>query len=269
VADRLVFSKVKARLGGELRVAISGGAPLAREIAEFFHALGILILEGYGQTECTSASHVNRPSRYRFGTVGLPLAGVECRLAGDGEVLLRGENVFAGYYGDEKATREALTEDGWLRTGDVGTIDPDGFLTITDRKKEIIVTAGGKNLSPQNIENALKSSRLISQALVVGDRRPYLVALIVPDRDEVARVGAPSEEVRALIERAVAEANRELGRVEQIKRFAILDREFSADAGEVTPTLKLRRHVCEEHFRPQIEELYAGPAPHDETPETV
>jgi long-chain acyl-CoA synthetase len=268
LADRLVFGRVKAKLGGELRVAVSGGAPLAKEVAEFFHSLGILILEGYGLTECTTASHVNWPSRYRFGTVGLPLPGVECRIAEDGEVLLRGENVFAGYYGDEKATRETLGEDGWLRTGDIGSIDADGFLVITDRKKDIVVTAGGKNVSPQNIENALKGSRFISQALVVGDRRPYLVALIVPDRDQAERVAGSSDQVRALVEQAVAEVNRSLGRVEQVKRFAVLDRDFSAEAGEVTPTLKLRRHVCEEHFRETIDALYAAPAPELETPET-
>ena len=256
-ADRLVFSKVRSKLGGELRVAISGGAPLAVEVAEFFHALGILILEGYGLTECTTASHVNRPGRFRFGTVGFPLDGVECRTADDGEVLLRGDNVFAGYHGDERATRAVLTDDGWLMTGDVGSIDEDGFLTITDRKKELIVTAGGKNVSPQNIENALKASRIVSQALAVGDERPYVVALIVPDPDEVERIGAGPEEVRTLVERAVAEVNGTLGQVAQIKRFALLDREFTAEAGEITPTLKLRRRICEEHYSEEIEALYA------------
>jgi long-chain acyl-CoA synthetase len=256
IADRLVFSKVRAKLGGELRLAISGGAPLAVEVAEFFQSLGILILEGYGLTECTTASHVNRPARFRFGTVGLPLPGVECRIAEDGEVLLRGANVFAGYHGDDRATREALTDDGWLRTGDVGSIDAEGFLTITDRKKELIITAGGKNVSPQNIENALKASRIVSQALVVGDRRPFVVALIVPDQSEAARAAGSPEETHVLVERAVAEVNGRLGRVEQIRRFAIIDREFSMEAGEVTPTLKLRRRVCEEHFADQIEALY-------------
>jgi long-chain acyl-CoA synthetase len=258
LADRLVHSKVKARFGGRLRYAISGGAPLAAEIAEFFDSLGITILEGYGLTECTSASHLNRPHRYRLGTVGLPFPGVKARIAEDGEILLRGENVFAGYWADEKATGEAFTEDGWLLTGDVGSIDGDGFLTVTDRKKDIIITAGGKNVSPQNIENALKASPYISQALVIGDRRPYIAALLTVDRDEVAKVAHTSEEVRALVEQLVGEVNRDLGRVEQVKRFAILERDFLAEEQELTPTLKLRRRVCEEHFRDEIEALYAG-----------
>ena len=255
LADRLVLRKIRARFGGELRLAVSGGAPLAAEVAELFHAVGILVLEGYGLTECTTASHMNLPGRYRFGRVGLPLDGIETRLAGDGEVLLRGETVFAGYWQDERATREVLTADGWLLTGDVGSIDEDGFLTIVDRKKDIIITAGGKNVSPQNIENALKAAPLVSQALVIGDRRPYLAALLTVDPDEAAKVG---NEARVLVEQAVADVNRHLGRVEQVKRFAILDRDFLREQGELTPTLKLRRRVCEEHFRDEIEALYAA-----------
>ncbi|MCL4288715.1 MAG: long-chain fatty acid--CoA ligase [Thermoleophilia bacterium] len=258
VADRLVLRKVRARFGGELRLAVSGGAPLAAEVAELFHAVGIPVLEGYGLTECTTASHMNVPGSYRFGTVGLPLGGIEARLAGDGEVLLRGETVFAGYWQDEKATREAVTADGWLLTGDVGSLDEDGFLTIVDRKKDIIITAGGKNVSPQNIENALKAAPLVSQALVIGDRRPYLAALLTIDPDEAARVAATGTEARVVVEQAVAEVNRHLGRVEQVKRFAILDRDFLRELGELTPTLKLRRRVCEEHFRDVIETLYAA-----------
>jgi long-chain acyl-CoA synthetase len=258
LADRLVFSKVKARLGGRVRIAISGGAPLAKEIAEFFDSLGLLILEGYGETECTTASHVNRPDRHRFGTVGLPLPGVEARLAADGEVLLRGENVFSGYYGDQQATRDVFTADGWLMTGDVGSIDAEGFLTIVDRKRDIIITAGGKNVSPQNVERALERSPLVAHALVIGDRRPYVTALLTVDREQAERVGITGEELRAAVEQAVADANRDLGRVEQVKRFAILDRDFLLEEGELTPTLKLRRHVCEDHFRDEIEGLYAG-----------
>ena len=257
-ADKLVFSKIKARLGGSLRFAVSGGAPLGTEVAEFFDALGLLILEGYGLTECTSASHVNRPGRYRFGTVGLPVPGLEAQAANDGEILLRGPMVFAGYHGDEKGTREVLSEEGWLHTGDIGSIDAEGFLTITDRKKDVIITAGGKNVSPQNIENALRASRYVAQALVIGDRRPFLTALVAIDRDEAAKVAHSADEISTLVEKAVAEVNRDLARPEQIKRFSIVPRDFLPEEGEVTPTLKLRRHVCEEHFAAEIAAMYSN-----------
>jgi long-chain acyl-CoA synthetase len=250
LADRLVYSKVKARLGGRLRIGISGGAPLAKEIGEFFHALDLLILEGYGLTECTSGATVNRPSKFRFGTVGPALPNTELRIADDGELEIRSPTIFAGYYKDEAATREALGDDGWLRSGDIAQIDEDGFVTITDRKKDIIVTAGGKNVAPQNLENALKMSPLVSQALVLGDRKPYVAALITleqgVDRDHA------EEKIQALVD----DVNRELSRFEQIKRFTILPRDFSAEEGEITPTLKLKRRVCEEHFAPEIEQLY-------------
>ncbi|HYZ76522.1 MAG TPA: long-chain fatty acid--CoA ligase, partial [Gaiellaceae bacterium] len=183
----------------------------------------------------------------------LPMPNVELRLAEDGEVLVRSPTIFAGYYKDPEATREVLPGDGWLRTGDVGHIDDDGFLTLTDRKKDIIVTAGGKNVAPQNLESALKTAREISQALVVGDRRPYVTALITLDPD----TGLSPEEARPRIEEIVDEVNTGLSRFEQIKRFAILPRDFSMADGEVTPTLKLKRRVCEEHFAGEIEELYA------------
>jgi long-chain acyl-CoA synthetase len=251
VADRLVYSKVKARLGGRLRFGISGGAPLAKEIAEFLHALDILILEGYGLTECTTAATVNQPSRYRFGSVGPALPGVELRIADDGEVLIKTETIFAGYFKDEEATRAVLPGDGWLRSGDVGSLDADGFLTITDRKKDILVTAGGKNIAPQNIENALKIHAIVSQALVVGDRRPYLAALIT------LAEGVSSEDEHARVQQVVDDVNRELSRFEQVKRFAILPRDFSIEEGELTPTLKLKRRVCEQHFAAEIESLYS------------
>ena len=256
LADRLVYSKVKARMGGRLRLGVSGGAPLSPEIAEFFHDLDILIVEGWGQTECTTAATVNRPSRYRFGTVGPALPGFEVRAAEDGELLVRSETLFAGYLKDEEATREVLGDDGWLRTGDVGEVDADGFVTITDRKKDIIVTAGGKNVAPQNLENELKTAKEISQALVVGDRRPYLVALLTIDRDGTK--GMSWDDVRARIDTIVDDVNRERSRHEQIKRFAVLERDFSADEGEVTPTLKLKRKICQEHFASEIEALYSG-----------
>ena len=251
IADKLVYSKVKERLGGRIRICISGGAPLAKEIIEFFHALDILILEGYGLTECTTAATVNRPTNYRFGTVGPALPGVRLRVAYDGEVLIETETIFAGYYKDEEATREILPGDGWLRSGDVGNLDEDGFLTITDRKKDILVTAGGKNVAPQNLENALKTHSIISQALVVGDRRPYVVALITLVED------VSHEDAEAEVQRAVDEVNRDLSRFEQVKRFTILPRDFTAEDGEVTPTLKLKRSVCQEHFAAEIEALYS------------
>ena len=271
-ADALVYRKIKDRLGGRLRVGISGGAPLAVEIAEFFHAIDLLILEGYGLTECTTAATVNRPTRYRFGTVGLPLPGVDVKLAEDGELLIRTDTIFAGYFKDEGATREVLTDDGWLLTGDVAEIDADGFVRITDRKKDILVTAGGKNVAPQNLENELKTSRLISQALVLGDRRPYVAALITLDPDEVAawagQRGLPTDvaslahnpEVQAFVQSAVDGVNEGRSRYEQIKRFAILERDFTADADEITPTMKLKRRTCEDHFAAEIEELYAKPS---------
>jgi long-chain acyl-CoA synthetase len=259
LADRFVLARVRDRLGGRIRLAICGGAPLPKELSSFFHALGLLVLEGYGLTECTTAATLNRPERYRLGSVGPALEGVELRIAPDGEVLIRGDNVFAGYYRDEEATRKVVSEDGWLSTGDIGAIDADGFLSITDRKKDLIVTAGGKNVSPQNIEAALEASRYISQALVIGNQRPYLVALLVLDDQKKARVAPTDAEARALAEQAVAEINRQRGRTEQVRRFAILRRPFSEQESELTPTLKPRRRVCEEHFRDEIERLYARP----------
>ena len=257
LADRLVYSKVRERLGGRFRLGISGGAPLAKEIAEFFHALGILIVEGYGLTECTTAATVNRVTRFRFGTVGPALPGVELKIADDGEILIRTETIFAGYFKDEAATAEVLTDDGWLRSGDIGELDDDGFLTITDRKKDIIVTAGGKKVAPQNLENALKTSKYVSQALVVGDRKPYVAALITLDENEVGKwreAGGGDE--HDLVQGIVDDVNADLSRFEQIKRFAVLQRDFTAEEGEVTPTLKLKRRVVKEHFAGVIESLY-------------
>jgi len=251
LADLLVYSKVKSRLGGNLRIGVSGGAPLAKEIIEFFAALDVIILEGYGLTECTTGATINRPTRYRFGTVGPALPGVELRVADDGEVLIKTDTVFGGYFKDEEATREILSADGWLRSGDVGHLDEDGFLTITDRLKDILVTAGGKNVAPQNLENALKTHAVISQALVVGDRRPYVAALITLSEEVDPADAAPA------VQRAVDEVNSDLSRYEQIKRFTVLPRDFTLEAGEVTPTLKLKRRVCKEHFAAEIEELYS------------
>jgi long-chain acyl-CoA synthetase len=258
IADRLVLAKVRARLGGELRLCVSGGAPLAAEIIDFFAACGVPILEGYGLTETTSACTINRPGRIKVGSVGPPLPGIELSRADDGEILVRGETVFRGYYRNDEATAGVLRPDGWLLSGDIGVIDEDGSLTITDRKKEIIVTAGGKKIAPQNVENALVASGYFERALVIGDRRPYLVALLSVDRERIRRETSSDAEAAELVERVVEQVNAGLGRAEQVKRFAILPRDLSIEEGEITPTLKLRRRVCEEHFRYLIDVLYAG-----------
>jgi long-chain acyl-CoA synthetase len=254
VADRLVFSKVRERLGGRLRLGVSGAAPLSVEVLEFFHSLNMLVIEGYGLTETSSSLSVNDPDDYRFGTVGHAVEGCDVRLDVDGEILVRSDTIFSGYYKEPDATAAAFTDDGWFRTGDVGELDADGWLKITDRKKDLIITAGGKNIAPQNLENALKASRFVSQALVVGDRRPYVTALITLDPLELDDAGREPE---ALVQEIVDEVNRDRVRVEQIKRFAILPRDFSQEEGELTPTLKLRRKIVQEHFADEIERLYS------------
>ena len=271
VADRLVFSKVREPFGGRLRMPGSGGAPLAKEIIEFFDAIGLRISEGYGLTECTTACSTNRPDVYRFGSVGPPLPGFEVRIAEDGEIEVRSETVFQGYYREPEATAAVLGPDGWLSTGDIGMLDEDGFLHITDRKKDILVTAGGKNVAPQNIENDLKTSKYVSQALVVGDARPYVSALITLDPVEIERWAgeqgvaadvaalAYDERVHALLQGVVDDVNQERSRFEQVKRFTILSRDFTMDAGEITPTLKVRRRAVQEHFAAEIDALYAEP----------
>src|SRR5512132_928471 len=273
VADRLVYHKVREGFGGRLRGAFSGGAPLSREIIEFFDALGLRILEGYGLTECTTGATANRLDSFRFGSA---LPDVELRLDDDGELLIRSPTVFAGYYKDPDASAAVLGQDGWLRTGDIAEIDPDGFVTITDRKKDIIVTAGGKNIAPQNLENDLKTSKYVSQALVVGDRRAYPAALITLDQAELAKWAvengldgdaaglADDVRVRQLVQGVVDEVNRERSRYEQLKRFSVLPRDFTIEGGELTPTLKVRRRVVLERYADEIEQLYAGdtgPAP--------
>ena len=269
VADRLVFSKVREPFGGRLRMPGSGGAPLSKEIIEFFDAVGIRIAEGYGLTECTTACSANTPDDYRFGSVGRPLPGAEVRIAADGEIEMRSQTVFQGYFKDSEATAAVFTPDGWLRTGDIGELDEDGFLHITDRKKDILVTAGGKNVAPQNIENDLKTSKYVSQALVIGDKRPYVAALLTLDSVEIGRWAAENalegdiaalsrdDRVRELLQDTVDEANRERSRFEQVKRFTVLPRDFTMEDGEITPTLKLRRRAVQEHFANEIDALYA------------
>jgi long-chain acyl-CoA synthetase len=245
-ADKLVFSKVRKRFGGRLRFAVSGAAPLDERLAEWFHAIGVPIYEGYGLTETTAATTLNRPLAFRFGTVGRPLPGVETQIGPDGEVLVRGPNLFREYWQRPRETEEAIDSQGWFHTGDIGVIDADGFLRITDRKKDLLITAGGKNVAPQRIEALLCRSRHVARAVVLGDRRPYLVALIVP------APGADS----ASIQRAVDQANAGLASFETVKRFAVLDHDLSVDGGELTATLKVRRNVVEERFAPLIESLY-------------
>jgi len=271
LADRLVFSKVREPFGGRLRMPGSGGAPLSKEIIEFFDAVGIRIAEGYGLTECTTACSANTPDDYRFGSVGHPLPGADVRIAADGEIEMRSPTVFQGYFKDPEATAAVFTPDGWLRTGDIGELDSDGFLHVTDRKKDILVTAGGKNVAPQNIENDLKTSKYVSQALVIGDKRPYVAALLTLDSVEIGRWAAENaldgdiaalsqdERVRELLQDTVDEANRERSRFEQVKRFTVLRRDFTMEDGEITPTLKLRRRAVQEHFADEIDALYAEP----------
>jgi long-chain acyl-CoA synthetase len=271
VADRLVFSKLKAKLGGRIRYFISGGAPLAPEIAEFFHAAGILILEGYGLTESSAASFCNRPDSYKFGTVGPPLPGVSVKLADDGEILISGRGIMKGYYNLDDATKEALI-DGWLHTGDIGTLDSDGFLKITDRKKDIIVTAGGKNVAPQNLENSLKAQcPYVSQVVVHGDKRNFLSALLTLNTESTEKWAASeglaltgyaslaqSPQVRALIQSAIDRLNADLASYETIKKFAILPRELTIEDGELTPKMSIKRRVVETEYRDVLAGFYAG-----------
>ena len=271
VADRLVFSKLKAKLGGRIRYFISGGAPLAPEIAEFFHAAGILILEGYGLTESSAASFCNRPDNYKFGTVGPPLPGVSVKLADDGEILISGRGIMKGYYNLDEATREALV-DGWLYTGDIGVLDSDGFLKITDRKKDIIVTAGGKNVAPQNLENSLKAQcPYVSQVVVHGDKRNFLSALITLNEENTQKWAAAeglsltgytalaqSSQVNALIQSALDRLNADLASYETIKKFAILPRELTIEDGELTPKMSIKRRVVETNYRDVLAGFYAG-----------
>jgi long-subunit acyl-CoA synthetase (AMP-forming) len=271
LADRLVFSKVRQRLGFDrMRMASVSAAPVAPETLEFFFSLGLPVYEVYGMSECTGPATISLPAAYRIGWAGRAMEGTEIRLAEDGEVLMRGPHVFLGYFKNPAATDETLDAEGWLHSGDVGEIDPRGFLRITDRKKELIITAGGKNLAPQHLEGKLKQIAAVSQAVAIGDRRPYVVALLALDPQrlaaEAALAGSPAKtpaeaascaRFRAHLERRVEEVNQGLARYESIKRFAILPQELSIDGGELTPTLKLKRRVIGEKYRATIEELYA------------
>jgi long-chain acyl-CoA synthetase len=265
-AETELYQNVRGIFGGRIRQCVTGAAPIAKEILEFFYACGVPIMEGYGMTETSTVATVNTLEAYRFGSVGKPLPGVEIKIAADGEILLRGANMMNGYFKNEDATRDTLEPEGWLHTGDLGYVDDDGYLFINGRKKDIIITAGGKNITPANLENGLKQNRWISQAIVVGDRRPYLVALITLDPDEAPKFAeehnllpedvAGSDEMRAEIQEVVDLVNHDYGRVEQIKKFAILPEDLSQEQGTLTPTLKVKRNVVNERFGAEIEQLY-------------
>jgi len=269
LADRLVFAKLRARTGGRIRFFISGGAPLSPDIAKFFFAAGMPILEGYGLTETSPVMAVNIFGQTKLGTVGRPIPGVEVRIAPDGEIITRGPNVMHGYYGKPEATAEAVDPDGWFHTGDIGLLDAEGYLRITDRKKDLIVTAGGKNIAPQPIENLAKTSKYVSNAVMLGDRRPFPIMIVVPNAETLkawaARHGLPADDlerlvgvpqVEAKLEREVRRTLRDLAQFEMPKNFLILPRDFSVEGGELTPTLKVRRRVVEERHQAAIEALY-------------
>jgi len=306
LADRQVLSNVRELFGGQVRLAITGAAPVAQELLEFFDACGVLVLEGYGATETSAVATANTPEDFRFGTVGKALPDSEVKIgeapahdegSGDddgddqpsgedqgeeadagedqgeeadtgGEILVRGPHVFKGYYRREEETKEAIDDEGWFHTGDLGRMDEDGFLSITGRTKDIIVTSSGKNITPSNIENAIKDSRWISEAVVYGDDRPYLVALVTLDEDEADDLAeqsgveadlskmADNDKVRAQIEKAIEKANQEFSRIEQVKKFTILDRELSQEEGELTPTMKVKRNVVYEREEERFDALY-------------
>ena len=268
IADKQVLSRVRALFGGNIKNCVTGAAPINPEILRFFDAAGVLILEGWGMTETSTAATVARPDAFKFGKVGRAFAGCEIKIADDGEILVRGPNIFQGYYKNEEATRETL-EGGWLHTGDIGELDQDGYLSITGRKKDIIITAGGKNITPANLEAEIKQSPYVSQCVVIGDRRPYLVALVTLDMEECAKLceekGWPAdpaelrrnEGMRAVIQEHLDKVNEKFARVEQVKKFEILPHDLSQETGELTPTMKVKRNVVADKFEKDVDALYA------------
>jgi long-chain acyl-CoA synthetase len=268
LADRLVLHRVRELFGGRVKMCLTGAAPIDTEILAFFFGAGVPVLEGYGMTETSAVATLNTVEEHKLGTVGRPIPGCEVRIGEGGEVLMRGPNIFPGYYRDEEATRAALI-DGWLHSGDLGELDEDGYLTITGRKKDLIITSSGKNITPSNVENAIRQSRWISQAVVFGDRKPYLTAIVTLDAEEAPalaqEVGADGadlealagdERVRAEVQRAIDAANQRFARIEQVKRFSILPRDLSQDEDELTPTLKIKRNVVYDRHADRFAQLY-------------
>src|SRR5215208_1810249 len=269
IADKQVLSKIRNLFGGRIKVAASGAAPINPEILRFFDAAGVLVVEGWGMTETSTAATAATPEDFKFGTVGRPFPGCEIKIADDGEILVRGPNIFQGYYKNPEATAETLV-DGWLHTGDIGEIDSEGYVKITGRKKDIIITAGGKNITPANLEAEIKQHPLVSQCVVIGDRRPFLVALVTLDPEEAEKFAAEhglstepealaqAPEVRTTIEEHLAKVNAKFARVEQVKKIAILPRDLSQEGGELTPTMKVKRNVVAEKYAGEIDALYSG-----------
>ena len=269
IADKKVLSKIRNLFGGRIEVAVSGAAPINPDILRFFDAAGVLVVEGWGMTETSTAATVATPEDFKFGTVGKPFPGCEIKIADDGEILVRGPNIFQGYYKNPEATAETLV-DGWLHTGDIGEIDPEGYVKITGRKKDIIITAGGKNITPANLEAEIKQHPLVSQCVVIGDRRPYLVAVVTLDPEEAEKFAserglssdpealAQSPEVREALDEHLAKVNAKFARVEQVKKIAILPHDLSQEGGELTPTMKVKRNVVADKYGGEIEALYSG-----------
>ncbi len=271
IAEKLVFEKLRARTGGRMKFFISGGAALPRELGEFFEAAGLHIIEGYGLTETSPVISVNRVNNYKFGSVGQPIPGVEVKIAEDGEILSRGPNTMIGYWNNDTATREMIDKDGWLHTGDIGKIDAEGFLHITDRKKHLFVSSGGKNIAPQPIENMFLSNKYVEQFILIGDRRMFLTALIVPDFDALKEYADGSgiryegtadlvakPEIQNLIEKQIASIQKDLASYERVRKFTLLNQPFSIDDGELTPTQKVKRKFVEQKYSALIERMYEG-----------
>jgi long-chain acyl-CoA synthetase len=273
VFDKLVYSKLRAALGGKVEYSFSGGAPLGARLGHFFRGIGVTIIEGYGLTETSAPATYSPPDKLKIGTVGRPGPGVAIRIADDGEILIKGDNVFRGYWHNAAATSEALEPDGWFHSGDIGELDADGFLRITGRKKELIVTAGGKNVAPAVLEDRLRSHPLVSQCMVVGDQRPFIGCLVTLDaealpgwakangkpEDLTVEQAAQDADVQAEVQRAVDEANKAVSKAEAIRKFTILPVDWTEEGGQMTPSLKLKRSVVMKEFSTEVDDLYGGP----------